>query len=54
MAGTVVVLFTFGPKAFALAAGIVLAVFLIEKLAHLYFTHKYNQNVALLNNMATL
>jgi hypothetical protein len=53
IAGTFVVCMVGGPKAFAVAISVVLAVFIIEKLAHLYFTHKYNQNMAIVNSTSS-
>lgn len=50
LGGTIVPLFVAGPAAFGIALGVVLTIFLIEKLLHIYFVHKLNQSVERYNS----
>lgn len=40
-----------GPVSGAIAISVVVGIFAIQKIAHLYFLHKYNQSVAKLNDL---
>lgn len=48
--GTIVPLFAAGPVAFGIALGVVLTIFLIEKLLHLFFVYKMNQAIERYNS----
>lgn len=51
LGGTLVPLFAAGPPAFGIALGVVLTIFLIEKLLHVYFVYKLNQSVERYNSL---